>query len=97
MAMCQDKDIAWHIELNSYRHPYCRNSNSIGIDMRCFNNNGKLDISETVVQNTVELVAYICKKYGITIVRVVRHYDVTGKNCSAPFVENPSRWEDFKN
>ena len=93
----EDKDIAWHVGANSYRHPYCRNSNSIGIEMCCYNNGGKLDISNAVVQNTVELAAYICKKYGITIDRVVRHYDVTGKNCPAPFVEDPSRWEDFKN
>ena len=92
-----DKDIAWHVGANSYRHPYCRNSNSLGIEMCCFNNNGKLDITETTVQNTVELAAYICKKYGITIDRVIRHYDVTGKNCPAPMVEDPARWTDFKN
>lgn len=93
----EDKDVAWHVGANSYRHPYCRNSNSIGIEMCCFNNGGRLDISETVVKNTIELAAYICKKYGISIDRVVRHYDVTGKNCPAPFVEDPSRWEDFRN
>ena len=92
-----DKDIAWHVGANSYRHPYCRNTNSIGIEMCCFNNNGKLDVSETVVRNTIELAAYICKKYGITIDRVIRHYDVTGKNCPAPMVQDSSRWDDFKN
>lgn len=91
-----DKDIAWHVGANSYRHPYCRNSNSIGIEMCCFNNNGTLDMSEAVINNTIELAAYICKKYGITIDRVVRHYDVTGKSCPAPFVNNSARWEDFK-
>ena len=92
-----DKDIAWHCGANSYRHPSCRNSNSIGIEMCCYMNNGVLDVSDVVVNNTVELAAYICKKYGITIDRVIRHYDVTGKNCPAPFVRDDGRWNDFKN
>ena len=91
-----DKDIAWHVGANSYRHPYCRNTNSIGIEMCCYNKNGVLDMSDAVINNTIELAAYICKKYGITIDRVVRHYDVTGKSCPAPFVNNPARWDDFK-
>lgn len=93
----QDKDISWHCGANSYWHPYCRNSNSIGIEMCCYTNNGKLDISEAVISNTIELAAYICKKYGITIDRVVRHYDITGKNCPAPLVADNNRWVDFKN
>jgi N-acetylmuramoyl-L-alanine amidase CwlA len=27
--------------------------------------------------------------------RVVRHYDITGKNCPKPFVENRGAWNDF--
>lgn len=92
-----DKDIAWHCGANSYKHPSCRNSNSIGIEMCCYMNNGVLDISDAVVNNTIELAAYICKKYGITIDRVIRHYDVTGKNCPAPFVRDGGRWNEFKN
>ena len=91
-----DKDIAWHVGAKSYKHPECRNSNSIGIEMCCFNNGG-LDVSEQTVNNTLELAAYICKKYGITIDRVLRHYDVTGKMCPEPMVSNSARWDDFKN
>ena len=93
----EDKDVAWHVGANSYKHPECRNSNSIGIEMCCFMNNGTLDISEKTVNNTLELAAYICKKYNISIDRVLRHYDVTGKTCPAPMVTNSARWGDFKN
>lgn len=93
----EDKDIAWHVGANKYVHPDCRNSNSIGIEMCCFMNNGTLDVSDKTVNNTIELAAYICKKYNISIDRVIRHYDVTGKNCPAPMVSNSSRWDDFKN
>lgn len=91
-----DKDIAWHVGANTYYNG-ARNSNSIGIEMCCYMNNGKLDMSDAVINNTLELAAYICKKYNITIDRVVRHYDVTHKRCPAPFVDDSARWEDFKN
>lgn len=91
-----DKDIAWHVGANTYYNG-TRNSNSIGIEMCCYKNNGVLDMSNATINNTLELAAYICKKYNITIDRVVRHYDVTHKKCPAPFVDNGARWTDFKN
>ena len=27
---------------------------------------------------------------------MIRHYDVTGKNCPKYFVENPEAWEQLK-
>lgn len=65
--------------------------------MCCYNNNGKLDISEKTINNTIELVKDLMNKYNIPIENVVRHYDVTRKVCPAPFVENVSRWNNFKN
>lgn len=93
----KDSDTAWHCgTTGTYKHPSCRNTNSIGIEMCCFNNNGILDVSDKVVTRTIELTKELMAKYGITSDRVLRHYDVTGKNCPAPFVSNPARWNDFK-
>ena len=64
--------------------------------MCCYWNNGKLDVSEKVISNTIELVKDLMAKYNIPASNVVRHYDVTRKNCPAPLVENPARWDDFK-
>lgn len=91
----KDTDSAWHCGASKY---YCgaRNTNSIGIEMCCFMNNGKLDVSEKVVANTIELTKELMKKYNIPADNVVRHYDVTRKNCPAPFVANPIRWDNFK-
>ena len=36
------------------------------------------------------------QKYGVTADRVLRHYDVTGKDCPRPFVVDISAWERFK-
>lgn len=92
----EEKDRAWHCGADIY-YNNARNENSIGIEMCCFMNNGKLDISEETIANTIELVKDVMKRYNIPIERVVRHYDVTRKKCPAPFVDNPSRWENFKN
>lgn len=92
----ENKDIAWHCGADYYYNG-CRNSNSIGIEMCCYKKNGTLDMSDATINNTLDLAAYICKKYNIPISRVVRHYDVSHKNCPAPFVKDPSRWTDFKN
>ena len=64
--------------------------------MCCFNNNGTLDVSNKVVERTIELTKELMAKYGISADRVLRHYDVTGKNCPAPFVRDVNRWNDFK-
>lgn len=70
----------------------CTNSNSIGIEMCCTNS----DVSQTTVDNTIELVKYLMVKYNIPASNVIRHYDVTNKMCPAPMVNNPTRWEAFK-
>lgn len=93
----KDSDTAWHCgTTGAYKHPKCRNTNSIGIEMCCFNNNGVIDVSDKVVERTIELVKELMAKYNIPVDNVVRHYDVTGKNCPAPMVSNPARWNDFK-
>ena len=91
-----EKDSAWHCGTNGRYYNNCRNANSIGIEMCCFNNNGTLDIKEEVVNKTIELTKELMSKYNIPVENVIRHYDVTHKCCPAPFVNNPSRWNDFK-
>ena len=92
----EDKNIAWHCGANTYRHSKCRNTNSIGIEMCCYKNNGTLDVSDKVVERTIELVKELMAEYNIPVENVLRHYDVTGKNCPAPMVSDVTRWNDFK-
>lgn len=92
----KEADISWHCGTTGKYYCDCRNSNSIGIEMCCYKNNGKLDISEKVVSKTIELVKELMAKYDIPASNVIRHYDVTHKVCPAPFVNDVSRWNDFK-
>lgn len=80
-----------------YKHPACRNANSIGIELCCHKDKaGRWYIDRETLDRGAELGRDIMARYGITIDRVVRHYDVTGKICPAPLVEDAGAWEDFK-
>lgn len=93
-----DGDTAWHCGGTSYKHPSCRNANSIGVEM-CSrkDSSGKYYIKEETIKNTIELVKTLMVEHNIPIENVIRHYDVTGKNCPAPLVENADKWVEFKN
>lgn len=100
-SVCQsvlDCDTAYHVGANSYKHQYCRNQNSIGIEMCSKKDaNGNFYIPERTVQNAIELAKIKMAQYNIPVENVLRHYDVTGKKCPEPFVGTPSLWENFKN
>lgn len=94
----RDMNVAWHCgSMKGYKHKYCRNTNSIGIEM-CSrkDKNGRFYIKKETVINAIELTKQLMKKYNIPIENVLRHYDVTGKICPKPFVENLEDWKQFK-
>lgn len=99
--ICQsvsDNDVAWHCGTKgSYKHKYCRNNNSIGIEL-CSekDNKGNYYFTNQTINNAIELTKYLMKKYNIPVENVVRHYDVTGKVCPQPFVNNDVAWNNFK-
>ena len=88
----QDTDVAWHCGSKNPRHPYCRNANSIGVEM-C---NSVGSVPESVRDRTAAFVRQKMKEYGLDVNHVLRHYDVTGKRCPAPWVDNPAEWMEFK-
>ena len=100
----EDKNVAWHCGAKSYRHPECRNSNSIGIEL-CVRNRGSQSATsrdwyfeDATVEAAAALTRELMKRYGVPTDHVVRHYDVTGKICPNPYVYNESghTWEEFK-
>lgn len=70
------------------------NYSTIGVEM-CLDRNG--NITEKTFQNAVKAVKELIAKYpNVTRNKIWRHYDVTGKNCPAPWVSKPSELERFK-
>ena len=93
----KEKDIAWHCGTRGmYFHPYCRNANSLGVELCSRKRGEKYYFAPETVKNAQQFVRSLMKRYGIPTENVVRHYDVTHKNCPAPFVEDAGAWQKFK-
>lgn len=97
MQSVRECDTAWHCGARAYWHPECRNGNSIGIEM-CSRKraDGSYYILPETVANAAALVREIMQRYGIDTDHVLRHYDVTGKRCPMPWVDDPAQWAAFK-
>lgn len=91
----REEDTAWHCGANSYVHPLCRNANSLGIELCSRIKGGKYYFLPGTLKNAAALIKELAEKYGVKRQNVIRHYDVTGKRCPAPFVEEPAAWELF--
>lgn len=100
MQSVRGGDTAWHCGAEAgqrYWHPECRNGNSIGIEM-CSRKraDGSYYIKPETVANAAALAKDIMQRYGIDTDHVLRHYDVTGKRCPMPWVDDPAQWTAFK-
>ena len=97
MQSVREGDTAWHCGARAYWHPECRNANSIGIEM-CSRKraDGSYYIKPETVANAAALAKDIMQRYGLDTDHVLRHYDVTGKRCPMPWVDDPAQWAAFK-
>lgn len=94
-----DDEIAYHVGAKKYAAAglkikegnYSPNYFLIGIEM-CVNSDGDWN---TTYQNTIELAAYLLKKYNLNTDNMYRHYDITGKNCPKMMLDQRN-WKAFK-
>lgn len=52
--------------------------------------------NDAAYDSVVKLAAWLCTRFGLTQEEVIRHYDVTGKECPKYYVDNPDAWEQMK-
>lgn len=74
---------------------YSMNRKSIGIEDCHPDWDGKFN--ESTYNSLVELCADICRRYNLPANAIIRHYDVTGKECPRYYVRNENEWIKFKN
>lgn len=91
--------IAWHCGTKgTYYHPFCRNRNSIGIELcsRRSPTTGDYFFTAQTIERAAALTRALMAKYKIPVENVLRHYDVTHKCCPAPFVQESYAWSRFR-
>ncbi len=71
-----------------------RNHDTVSIE--CCHPDETGEFTDATYASAVQLTAFLCKKYNLTEESVIRHYDVTGKNCPKYFVENEDAWSAFQ-
>lgn len=71
-----------------------RNYDTIAIECCIEDEMGKFN--EETYKSLVNLVAWLMGRYNLRADDVIRHYDVTGKACPKYYVDNPAKWDDFK-
>lgn len=71
-----------------------RNSDTISIE--CCHEDETGEFNEQTYATLVHLTAYLMGQYDLEIDDVIRHYDVSGKNCPKYYVEHEDAWEQFK-
>lgn len=92
-------EVAYHANDGSYRGvPELRpNANylSIGVEM-CVEKDGTFH--PNTIARTEDVFVELCRRYKLNpLTDIVRHYDITHKNCPAPWVKDSQKFVDFKN
>lgn len=84
---------------------YCSNqANTYSISIECCHPDATGKFTDATTASAAELCAYLLKKYGLSVDDLIRHYDVTGKQCPLWFVPTKyqseavanARWAGFK-
>ncbi len=70
-----------------------RNLDTISIEVCHPDDTGKFN--DATYESLVKLTAWLCDNSGLKAKDVIRHYDITGKECPKYFVTNESEWEKF--
>lgn len=70
------------------------NKRSISIENCHMDKSGRF--TEETYQSCVRLAAYLVEEYGLGRENIIRHYDVTGKECPLYYVEHEDKWEKFR-
>lgn len=70
-----------------------RNEDTISIECCIPDESG--EFTQQTYDSLVELVSWLCFRYGLTEEDLLRHYDITGKNCPKYYVEHEDAWNTF--
>lgn len=70
-----------------------RNEDTLSIEVCHPDDTG--EFSPVTYDRLVELTAWLCDTFDLTTADVIRHYDVSGKDCPKYYVENEDAWQQL--
>lgn len=71
-----------------------RNEDTVSIECCIPDESGKF--ADETYQSLLHLTTWLMGRYDLSADDIIRHYDVTGKNCPNYYVENEGEWTKFK-
>ncbi len=71
-----------------------RNVDTLSIE--CCHKDETGQFTQETYDSLVELTAWLCGKFNLKVDSIIRHYDVTGKECPIYYVKNEDAWDRFK-
>ena len=71
-----------------------RNKDTISIECCHEDNTGRFN--EDTYNSLVHLTACLCEEYNLKKDDIIRHYDVTGKDCPRYYEKHEKKWNSFK-
>ena len=71
-----------------------RNKDTISIEVCHPDESGKF--TDETYDSLVKLTVWLCEVCGLDSSDIIRHYDITGKQCPLYFVTHENVWERFK-
>ena len=76
---------------------YATNSRNVDtISIECCHPDEAGKFNDATYDSAVKLTAWLCTRFGLDVNQVIRHYDVTGKECPRYYVDNPEAWLQMK-
>lgn len=73
---------------------YPRNGDTVSIEVCHPDSTGKY--SDITYNTVVKLASWLCCEYNLSYKDVIRHHDVSGKNCPKYYVEHPKAWKQLR-
>ncbi len=71
-----------------------RNPDTISIEVCHPDSSGKFN--DQTYYALVQLTAWLCREFHLDEDHLIRHYDITGKDCPKYYVDHPAAWNQFK-
>ncbi len=71
-----------------------RNADTVSIECCHKDETGKF--TKNTYRSLIRLLAWLCGEYNLKQEDIIRHYDVTGKECPRYYVKNQDKWEALR-